>query len=516
MPTTIMPRHATHVDEVAQKETEKEAPGLKSPLQNTMTDIQNTNTSSVSAESSNTSTTAESQRSFSIERWANGEFDRAWNGIKQDLFPLPDSIPKQRIKSENSLRNYKIQNEKSILKHIEQALKQYKDNQHAAFKNNSILFSLYNDSSYYSLGNAYQQNTLQSELLALTAIARACHKYVESDDSHYRTPPEPVVDLVISLGRDIFARIQDIFKEKLSDNNRDLASSTKASARWDTLKHVVLGGQPIDSMYHGELLDNSNLAGKSTFFYALRKWDELHAETEPGDAAKELPAVEKDAVSAFMEKPKRSKVVDVEKRISSLKNEKFQQWVYSEFLPEKFMDAEIPVDELYDIAVFLLGPQNGLTYLDATERKKYAVTIADGKFIDSSGQPFSTEHMQTRDGNGWAACVLAPDGIFYGHSHIPGKFHHSSFLSGGPVISAGTFSTKADGSLDAITPRTGHYKTDPFMFTAMLQALHRQGVNLKGVAARPDLSSPYYYDAMEVMLAGGHASGTRLNRMAVI
>ncbi len=59
---------------------------------------------------------------------------------------MSDDIPAHQIKNKNILRNDKIEHEKSELKHIEKALKQYKENQRYGFKTTSILFTLYHES----------------------------------------------------------------------------------------------------------------------------------------------------------------------------------------------------------------------------------------------------------------------------------------------------------------------------------------------------------------------------------
>ena len=47
---------------------------------------------------------------------------------------------------------------------------------------------------------------------------------------------------------------------------------------------------------------------------------------------------------------------------------------------------------------------------------------------------------------------------FYVHKKVSGHFHHSSFVSGEPVYSAGMLSTTREGYLRVISPHSGHYK----------------------------------------------------------
>lgn len=72
-------------------------------------------------------------------------------------------------------------------------------------------------------------------------------------------------------------------------------------------------------------------------------------------------------------------------------------------------------------------------------------------------QPFSTQNLVTLScGQGWGIFVVDLGGNLYVHKHIEGKWHHSTFLSGGAVQSAGEIVVDG-GDIKVITAKSGHY-----------------------------------------------------------
>jgi hypothetical protein len=70
---------------------------------------------------------------------------------------------------------------------------------------------------------------------------------------------------------------------------------------------------------------------------------------------------------------------------------------------------------------------------------------------------FSTENLSTVfSGKGWGIFVVDLDQNLYIHKHIEGKYHHSTFLSGGAVSAAGEIAVE-DGWVRVITAKSGHY-----------------------------------------------------------
>ena len=115
---------------------------------------------------------------------------------------------------------------------------------------------------------------------------------------------------------------------------------------------------------------------------------------------------------------------------------------------------------------------------DKEERKCYVLTITAGQVKDASGNAYHTGTKETHfSGEGWAIYVVGMDNTFYSASHVVNKFHHSSFLAGGPVQGAGEIAVD-QGRIVAITNKTGHYKAGPAELTRTLFLLHRGGVQL--------------------------------------
>lgn len=120
-------------------------------------------------------------------------------------------------------------------------------------------------------------------------------------------------------------------------------------------------------------------------------------------------------------------------------------------------------------------------YLDEIERLEYKLTIKDGKLYDSSGNLFDTLGTKTIFDKEKAIFVLSPDGSIYASKfHYPKKFHHSSFLSGSPVASAGELKV-AKGVIQEISAKSGHYKPNTEINNQIVQHLANNGVDVKTI-----------------------------------
>ncbi len=111
------------------------------------------------------------------------------------------------------------------------------------------------------------------------------------------------------------------------------------------------------------------------------------------------------------------------------------------------------------------------------EREKYHLTV--GSNFLQNGQPFNTASLFTAFwGRGAAIYVMDPGGEFYAGPHKVGQFHHSSFLAGGAVAGAGEMKTSESGELQAISNKSGHYKTSPLHMFQVLDELTKRSVNI--------------------------------------
>lgn len=121
-------------------------------------------------------------------------------------------------------------------------------------------------------------------------------------------------------------------------------------------------------------------------------------------------------------------------------------------------------------------------YLNAEERLEYQVQVDNGKMYDSEGELFDTSSASSAfGGDGNAIFVMDESGNIYASSlHAVGKFHHSSFLSGQPVASAGEIVVDK-GVIKEITRRSGHYQPTEEQLDQFLHRLDQSGIDLTEV-----------------------------------
>lgn len=100
-------------------------------------------------------------------------------------------------------------------------------------------------------------------------------------------------------------------------------------------------------------------------------------------------------------------------------------------------------------------------YLGPEERLQYELHRDTGAFTQGdSEEPFSTAAMGSNfSGPGYGIFVMDTEGHMYADSHKVGLVHHSSFLAGGDVASAGELKVD-NGQLKHVTNKTGHYKAE--------------------------------------------------------
>lgn len=127
-------------------------------------------------------------------------------------------------------------------------------------------------------------------------------------------------------------------------------------------------------------------------------------------------------------------------------------------------------------------------YLKSTaEREPFLVhgPRADGGALVQNGKPLDTSKESSYfSGLGHAIFVMSPDGQFYVGSHRVNAFHHSSFLAGEDVASAGEIQAK-NGRIVQITNKSGHYKPQVIHLVQALQQLRDvMGQDLTGVKVR--------------------------------
>lgn len=118
-----------------------------------------------------------------------------------------------------------------------------------------------------------------------------------------------------------------------------------------------------------------------------------------------------------------------------------------------------------------------ITYLSDAKRNKYRVTF--------EGDSIKISNKTPKDG--WYIYVLDADSneLFAGRKKT-GKFHHTSFLAGAPVASAGEFEI-INGKIELALLRSGHYRPT-----------EEHGQALRAFLGRPDQLGPERAAALEI------------------
>jgi len=122
-------------------------------------------------------------------------------------------------------------------------------------------------------------------------------------------------------------------------------------------------------------------------------------------------------------------------------------------------------------------------YLDESEREGYRLTIKDGKIYDVNNKPFDTSDASSVFGGGEGSAIFVMDksgNIYASKTQTVGKFHHSSFLSGDAVATAGEISVK-DGNITQITRRSGHYQPEEEHMGQFVDKLKSSGIDVSKI-----------------------------------
>lgn len=96
-----------------------------------------------------------------------------------------------------------------------------------------------------------------------------------------------------------------------------------------------------------------------------------------------------------------------------------------------------------------------VTYCDTASQRRLEAVIQQqsGRLVFRE----TGEYVNTNDGRRWIF-VIDEAGRFYVHPKEKGRFHHSSFLSGRPVLAAGRLHAQ-HGFVTGVSAHSGHYQT---------------------------------------------------------
>lgn len=123
------------------------------------------------------------------------------------------------------------------------------------------------------------------------------------------------------------------------------------------------------------------------------------------------------------------------------------------------------------------GTERRVHYLTDAERPRFELLNAapgggqQNFFRQIDEHPFDTDHMESEPGHrGWSIFAMSFENNIYTHSKVIKQLHHSSFLGGRPVKSAGTLRAR-QGRILAVSMASGHYKPGPAQALAVCLAL---------------------------------------------
>ncbi|XP_022873263.1 IQ domain-containing protein IQM3-like [Olea europaea var. sylvestris] len=123
--------------------------------------------------------------------------------------------------------------------------------------------------------------------------------------------------------------------------------------------------------------------------------------------------------------------------------------------------------------------QQCVKYLGLEARKSYEHVIVNGKILRST----TRIHLNHESPQLKYIFVVSTSKKLYIGEKKKGFFHHSSFLAGGAILTAGRLWVK-DGVLKRISPSSGHYKPTEDSLERFLSILKENGVNLDEVQIR--------------------------------
>jgi hypothetical protein len=146
----------------------------------------------------------------------------------------------------------------------------------------------------------------------------------------------------------------------------------------------------------------------------------------------------------------------------------------------------------------------GVTYCSPQQRRDFLIEAwEDGIFSNANFEPFHTGLMKSVAGDGWAIFVVDLAKRLYAGPYTYGQFHHSSFLAGAPVLSAGEIAVD-QGRVVGLTNNTGHYNSGPYQLKCMLELLQANGVLLHDVAVSDPLNTrDKWFRGTEALAAAG-------------
>lgn len=154
--------------------------------------------------------------------------------------------------------------------------------------------------------------------------------------------------------------------------------------------------------------------------------------------------------------------------------------------------SRLPIYKTTKILKKYIGEETGrgwcapsaVRYLDDLERLEYELAVVDGKLYTKNGKLFDTSLARTAFSENNAIFVMSKDGRIYASlQHSVGEFHHSSFLAGEAVASAGELKV-IKGVINEVTRKSGHYQPSKYFNNQFIKHLAKEGVDVKNIVIK--------------------------------
>lgn len=130
-----------------------------------------------------------------------------------------------------------------------------------------------------------------------------------------------------------------------------------------------------------------------------------------------------------------------------------------------------------------LPPGHRVAYLDEVAREQHRLVVHEGRLYTTDGNLFDTSTGTSHWGGGDQRAIFVMDrhgNLYASNHHAVGRFHHSSFLSGGSVAGAGELKV-VNGELKFMSDQSGHYRPAPQFLQQVARRLHGEGIDFSDV-----------------------------------
>lgn len=126
------------------------------------------------------------------------------------------------------------------------------------------------------------------------------------------------------------------------------------------------------------------------------------------------------------------------------------------------------------------GRTGNVAYLNQLRRTQHLVTFKDDRLVVKLTNAFKIGILTNTSGE--IIYVVDRDRNFYVGKKNIGHFHHSSFLSGAPVLAAGSMVIEPGFKIVEVNNHSGHYKPGLEQLKLAAAIMQLRGANLNSIA----------------------------------